>query len=322
MSKYIFAVMLLAGTLLAAENASENSELRDLFKESTIEVKPSEPGVSLEDAGKMLKSKDITREAVPQEKRVNPEEFLKYLKSENPREKIAAIKLMGASRQKRYIKEIALFLKDKDPLIVEAAIEAYGLTGDESSVFMLRPMLKVPNKRMRYVVLKSLYNIKGKKSEDLIIELLDDGDSSMRNKAAEALASLKSKAAWSRLSRAMCCDPVSGVQRNAAKALAEIQSIHSIKDLKAGLEYSDKTISFYCAVGLARMKDKSGMKLLIDMLTFDDFVFRKLALESLSNLEDKALIEPLTTMSLNDKSPALAKKAGDLLKSLEGKYKK
>ncbi|MFH1075027.1 MAG: HEAT repeat domain-containing protein [Candidatus Firestonebacteria bacterium] len=315
-------LLILINSSLFSQDISENPELRDLYKETTCEEKKTEPGMSLEDAGQNIESKEAKKEGAPEEKRINPEEYLKYLKSDKPGERVYAIKIMGASRQKRYIKEIEPFLKDKNPLIVEAAIIAYGFSKDEASILKLRPMLKVPNSAMRSLVVKALYNIGGKKAEDLIIELLDDGDSSMRGKAAETLASMKSKAAWSRLSRSMCCDPSSGVRRGAAKALAEIQSIHSIKDLITGLKDSDKTVAFYCAVGLARMKDKSGIELLIDMLTYDEIGPRSLALDSLSYLEDRRLIEPLNKMSLNDKAPYLAKKAGEMLKKLEEKYKK
>jgi len=310
-----------SGLFLFAQNAAENSELRDIFNESTYESKKPVQSLKLEDAEKDLEEGVTKKKNETEEKKLNPEEYLRYLKSENPKEVMIALKIMGASKQKRYTKEIAPFLKSKDPLIVEAAIEAYGFAKDEGSVVQLRPMLKVQNKSIRYVVLKSLYNIAGPKAEDLIIELLDDGDGSMRVRAAETLASMKCKVAWSRLARSMCCDPSPGVRRSAAMALSEILNPNSIKDLKTSLEDPDKTVAFYCAVSLAKMKDKSGMKLLIKMLEFDDANTRALALDALACLDTRDIIAPVNKMVLNEKNPGLAKRAGKILKKLEEKYK-
>ncbi|OGF50187.1 MAG: hypothetical protein A2231_10515 [Candidatus Firestonebacteria bacterium RIFOXYA2_FULL_40_8] len=313
--------LILTGSPFYAQTASENSELKDLFKEATYEVKKDEPSMSLEEVGKSI-DKDIRKDVEPREKKLNPEEYLKFLKSDNLREKIMAIKIMGISKQKKYIKELDAFLKDKDPLIIGAVIEAYGFSKDEGSIPPLRSFLNVPNKTIRFLVVKALYNIKSPKSEDVLIELLDDGDASMRSKAAETLASMKSKAAWNRLTRSMCCDPSVEVKRAATKALADIQNPHSINFIKKSLQDPDKTVSFYCAIALARMKEKAGMKILIDMLTYEDPTLVALTLDALANLESRELIEPLSKLSLNEKEPALAKRAGVMLKKLEGKYKK
>ena len=263
-----------------------------------------------------------TIKEITYEKKFDLEENMKYLKSDDKRMKISAIKIMGATKEKKYLKEVEPFLNDKDLDIVKAAIEAYGFSKDDAAVLKLRPMANTTNKEIRYLVVKSLFNIGGKRSEDFIIEMLDDaGDPKMRELAVGMLSTLKCKAAWNRLTRSMCCDPAKAVQRAAAKALAEIRAPLSIGDLKLNLKNPDSTVAFYAAIALARMKEKAGMDILIGKLTYEDPEIRELALDALMSIEDRNIIKPLNKMYFGEKNKGLASKAEIFLKKLEEKYK-
>ena len=267
---------------------------------------------------------DVTPEQqeVTYEKKIDPKDYLKYLKSENYREKVTAIKIIGASQDKKYMKLIEPFLYDKDILVVEAAVNAFGFSKDESAVLKLKPLLRSQNNEMRHVVLEALFSIGGKKTEDIMIDLLDDSDYSVRVKALNSLIEMKSKNAWSRLTRSLCCDPSTSVKRSAAKALAKILNPNTSKELREALVSDDSTVRFYSALALAKMKDKSGMSILLGLIFNEDPELRAAALDGLSNLDSKDMLEPLRKMAHAEKDPAILKTVDGIIKKLEEKYKK
>lgn len=174
----------------------------------------------------------------------------------------AAVKLLGEIRSPEAVKPLIKVLNDWT--VRDKAIEALTLIG-ESAIDELISALKNKNAEIRWGAVEVLANLKDSRTIEPLVSVLDDKDFHVRGEAAFALADMKDPRS---------VHPIMSLFDEAYDAsslhikLSEIGE-PAIEPLMGYIEHKDIRKRQAVAIALARLKETSVIKSLIDMLKYE-----------------------------------------------------
>jgi HEAT repeat protein/3',5'-cyclic AMP phosphodiesterase CpdA len=155
------------------------------------------------------------------------------------------------------------------------------------------------------------------KSEKAIPELvkaLNDEDSDVRRRAAEALGKIGSDAAIEELVKALN-DEDSDVRRRAAEALGKIGSDAAIEELVKALNHENSSVRRSVANALLNIGSDAAIEALVKALNHEDFYVRKRVTDALGNIGSDAAI-PGLVKALNDENSSVRSRAAKALSNI------
>ena len=143
------------------------------------------------------------------------------LKDEDPAVRVAAIEALGHSKPPTAVAPLLGSLKDKDATVRAAAANTLGKVADASSVGSLSAALKDGHWSVRKCAAEALARIQDPVAVLPLAQLLEDPDHDVREAAVEALAKFRDPASVGKLVIALA-DAESSVRQAAGAALGRI----------------------------------------------------------------------------------------------------
>jgi len=172
------------------------------------------------------------------------------------------IEVLGKTRNKKYIKTVALAIKDPDSRVRANSIEALELLGDEEIVEMIYPLLEDSNNRVKANAAKTLWKFGGIRMIGVLENML-----------------LKEKDKWQRAS--------------AAFALGEIGSLQVIKSLTSALNDQEDCVRGNAVKALGKTRANEVISSIVPLLEDNSERVREDCVRALGNIGSPEVIEPL-----------------------------
>lgn len=178
-------------------------------------------------------------------------------------------KALRGADDPRLIGQLAEALRNSDPMVRWAVVEALGWIKDQTSAPILIEALHDQNWSVRLAAVRGLLEVGDVRSSPALAECLSDPQASVREAAAEALGLISDGRALPGLLSALR-DPEGFVRRAAAEALGCIGSDKATIELIERLRDPDYHVRWAAAVALGRIGDPAAVEELIGLLNDED----------------------------------------------------
>jgi len=180
-----------------------------------------------------------------------------------PKIKVKIVLVLAKIRDLRAIEPLVVVLKDNDPLVRNAAVEALGELEDKRATGSLLALVR--DKESSVLAIGSLGKIKDEKSVEPLILLLQEKDPNIRNAAVKALGEIKDKRA---------VEPLIALLKDKKSDTFVIEALGTIKDKRAA-EYliqllnkkNEELVVAWSAWALGEINDPAAAKPLVDILS-------------------------------------------------------
>ena len=179
----------------------------------------------------------------------------------------AAVSILKDLADPRAVEPLIGCLTSQNWVLRMHAAKGLGITGDESAVACLVPLLIDPVKAVRVDATEALSRI-GRPALPTLLAALRHQEWLMRLQACEALGRLGVEEAVELLCQVMLNDRDAAVRQDAAKALGCIGSAGALEALTAAIK--DLDARPYAVEALGKLKDPRAVETLIDVATGKD----------------------------------------------------
>jgi HEAT repeat protein len=233
-----------------------------------------------------------------------------------------AVEALGNIKDARAVESLVAALKDKKTVVREYAhkalmqvIEGLKERQDEKQLI---GMLQYERPSVRIAVIEALGNVPRTRVAENLVPFLENGDSYIRKKSADALKKI-GEAAVVPLINALYNDDIQ-VRINAAMVLGDIKDTLSVNPLIETLKYKSRyssiepaTLRLEAAVALGKIRDCRAVEPLVAALSDNNFHVIERAAEALTAIGEKS-VEPLIKVlkDENETQVLAAKILGDI----------
>ncbi|MBN3927041.1 MAG: HEAT repeat domain-containing protein [Nostoc sp. NMS4] len=171
-------------------------------------------------------------------------------------------------------------------------VEFLGITHSEDAVTFLNNSLQDEDSDVRRRAAEALGKISNQEAVSALIKALQDEDSDVRRRAAEALGKISNQEAVSALIKALQ-DEDSDVRRRAAEALGKISNQEAVSALIKALQHQDPVICWTATDALGKIANQEAVSALIGALQHQDPVIRWTAAEALGKIGNQEAVSAL-----------------------------
>ncbi|NET43386.1 HEAT repeat domain-containing protein [Okeania sp. SIO2B3] len=201
----------------------------------------------------------------------------------------------------RRFQELVFVEVERLELPVLLKVELAALTKSDAAVPGLVKLLEDSDSNVRMRAADALGKIGSETAIPELIKLLEDSDYSVRHSAAEALGKIGSETAIPELIK-LLENSDSGVRHSAAEALGEINSETAIPELIKLLENSDSGVRHSAAEALGEINSETAIPELIKLLENSDSGVRETVANTLGEIGEETVIFELTKLLENSKA--------------------
>jgi HEAT repeat protein len=232
------------------------------------------------------------------------DELLKLADGRDPRVRMTALAVLGATRRPEYVQLYRRGLRDDDAVARLAAAFGLAMAGDASMVTQIRDALSSPDIVQRRTACWLLGLMGNPSAEGLLKIKLADPDAVVVLRAAEALGRLGSDLGLEPVRR-LTEHPSHPIRAMATRLLGRIGGVPDVPRLERLCESKKFLDVKFAAIGaLARLGDFKRVGLLVDMLDAPADEERALAARTLGDTAYAPALPALAKL-LEAKDPAL-----------------
>ncbi|MFQ5736234.1 MAG: HEAT repeat domain-containing protein [Thermodesulfobacteriota bacterium] len=189
---------------------------------------------------------------------------------------------VSESRDKGLIPELVNVLRDENPGVKEAALNALISIGGGVVAAAVCPMLRVEDASLRNIAIEILQQV-GPEGLDNIATMLDDPDDDVVKFAVDIIAGIK-EAEGVRLLSPLVHHRNPNVRGSVAVCLGRIEAEGSSRILLEILNDTEQWVRFSAIEGLGLLRDQIALRPLLDIIEDEEGLIREAAIEAISSI--------------------------------------
>lgn len=214
--------------------------------------------------------------------------------------RLMQVQLLGFIGGQRAVEALIGALKDKDPVVVEAAAHSLAYTGDLRAVLPLCDVLKTGDKAAKCEIICALGFLHDNRSVNPLLEILKGDDEECKILAVRALGIIGDKRAVLPL-----CESMYGMRLKVmaltAEILGDLGDKRAVPHLMDIATVSYKNIGVQAIRSLGKLKDKRAAAVLNESLMSRSYPIRKESIKALRNAWDKNSVKLLGKLLTDSK---------------------
>lgn len=208
------------------------------------------------------------------------------LKSPEPYLRRDACEAISESRMKEFVPDLACALRDEDPGVKEAALNALTVIGGSPVAEAVAPLLKEQDASLRNIGIEIL-ELLGPDSFQTLTVLLNDKDDDVVKFAVDIIARNREERALGLL-YALITHKNPNVRASVAVCLGRLKSSASLPVLQKALYDPEEWVRFSAVEGLGLIQDNRALVPLLGMIERDSGLIKEAAIEAVGKLASSA----------------------------------